>query len=463
MTEFLRVSGSRPRNFEGTIMLPPSKTYLHRALFVSSLCTTPSKIENCGGPFSEDVLATIRALRSLGVSIERVKHGPDSKLVVHPGNISSGKIFASESGTTARFAIAFAAISTDGKRSTITGDDSLLNRPMQPLLDALSQIGVNCHSLNSDGKLPVVVESSGIEGGECFVESSVSSQFISALLIACTQARNDTVLKIDVREAVSFPYIEATLSVLKYFGFKAQSNKSGSSHSYRVKANQTRRKGLTFLVPGDMSSAAALIGATLAGRGRIKLKGANPKMPQADSVFLDIARRFGANVSEKDKGRSIDVSGKSIDHIRKRRSLTFDLKDSPDLVPIVAGTAAAIGRDVKMGNVGHLRYKESDRLSTLAGEFEKFGLETVEEKDSLSISTSKFHKNGGTEAPIVLSSQDDHRILMSLAIAGISGKFGEFLISNPSCVKKSYPTFISDLRSLMNNEKVISVVKGRNL
>jgi 3-phosphoshikimate 1-carboxyvinyltransferase len=462
MTEYLRLSGSKPKNFDGTIILPPSKSYLHRALFVASLCKTQSRIKQSGVVPSDDVLATIRTLKSLGQSIERVGEGASSTIKVLPREISSGTIFAGESGTTARFAIAFAGISTDGKRTIVTGDKGLLMRPMQPLLDALAQIGVRCYSRNSDGKLPVVVESTGIEGGDCVVDGSISSQFISALLIACTHARNDTTLKIlDVRKAVSFPYIDATISVLNCFRFEIQSKRSGFSQVFFIKANQTEIKGRPFSVPGDMSSAAALIGATLAARGRIRMYGANLKVPQADSAFLNIAEKLGAKVSTKSGSRSIQVDAKSSAKLKSRKLLMLNLKNSPDLVPVVVGTAAAVGRDVKITNVAHLRFKESDRLGTLAREYKKLGLEMTEKKDSLTISAGKFQRKGNESRSDLLSSHNDHRILMSLTIAGISGKFGEFSISNPSCVKKSYPSFVSDLKSLMQDERVISLIKRR--
>lgn len=453
--EFLRLSGYRPRNFRGSLTLPPSKSYLHRALFVSSLCTSDSRIENVGSSFSEDVEASKDALRSFGMVIEKKSN---TDLLVHPKPVSSsrGEIFAGGSGTTARFAIAFAAIPVDGGDSVVTGDASLLKRPMQPLLDALTQIGIKCYSKNSDGKLPVVVQANGIKGGVCRIDGSISSQFISALLIACTQGRNDTAIEIEnPLQMVSVPYLEATQFVLKTYGFKIKQNKSRNSISFRVSGNQTSHKGRKFSAPGDMSSAAAVIGATLAAKGKVRLNGVNLEMPQADSVFLNIAKKFGASVLQKRSSVIVSTKGR-----RDSKSLNFDLKNSPDIVPIVAGVAAAIGQDVKIRNVGHLRFKESDRLNVLSKELSKIGMQIVENQYSISIaSPGENAKLMQKKKPTILSSENDHRILMALAIAGMSGKFGELLISNPSCVNKSYPSFISDLKSLTHNENILSVVE----
>jgi 3-phosphoshikimate 1-carboxyvinyltransferase len=459
--EFLRLSGSRPSNFEGSLKLPPSKSYLHRALFVSSLCSTESRIEDVGRSFSEDVTASINALEAFGMAIQKITRNSDTNLLVHPKAVSSSRreIFAGGSGATARFAIAFAAIPSDGGNSIISGNTSLLKRPMQPLINALTQIGASCYSKNSNGRLPVVVKANGIEGGSCRIDGYISSQFISALLIACTQARKDTLVEIEnPSQAVSIPYIRATQFVLDFYGFKIKLKRSPVSLSFLIKGNQTGLKGRKFSVPGDMSSAAALIGATLAAKGRVGLNGVNLQMPQADLVFLNIAKKFGATISRK--GRSLVVSAlEEKDGNKRWRSLTFDLKDSPDIVPIVAGVAAALGRAVKIRNVSHLRFKESDRLSALSKELRKIGMRTVENQDSLSISSRRNIEPVSRNNPTILSSENDHRILMGLTIAGISGRFGEVLISNPSCVSKSYPSFVDDLKSLAHNENILSIVK----
>jgi 3-phosphoshikimate 1-carboxyvinyltransferase len=470
---FLRLSGSRPTNFRGSVKLPPSKSYLHRALFVSSLCKTQSTIEGVDSNFSEDIKATVNALRSFGIRIQKIKTKPNANsLLVGPPRMikSSGReIFAGGSGTTARFAIAFSAIPRDEGKSIISGDASLLNRPMRPLIDALSQIGVRCYSKNSDGRLPVVVEANGIAGGKCRVDGSISSQFISALLIACTQAQNDTTIEIDnPSKMVSYPYVEATKFVLEFFGFDVRREKSKTaSLRFHVQGNQTNVRGRRFSVPSDMSSGAAIIGATLSTGGKVRLDRLNLEMPQADSVFLNVARMFGASVIQERK--SLIVSAQKIKEDNNQRNsssprLILDLKDSPDIAPIVAGVAAGLNRGVKIRNIEHLRFKESDRLTTLSSELTKIGVQITENRDSLSISPSAMNnkqRSNEKRSPTILNSENDHRILMALAIAGLSGRFGELLIIDPSCVKKSYPSFIADLKFLANKggNSVVSIIK----
>lgn len=457
MNEFLKLSGARPSDYGGTIKLPPSKSYVHRALFVSSLCATESKIVGCGDSLSEDILATMNALKLLGVDQER--KGAD--ILVHPSPLSSfgnkgRQVFLGGSGTSARFFISLAAIPIDGGYTKITGDPSLRKRPMGPLLDALRQLGVDCRSINRNGRLPVIVRASGIAGGECRVDSSISSQFVSSLLIACTQARSDTRIRLVGSDVVSLPYIEATLSVLRYFGFLARMKKDTNSIEFYVRARQTGRRGKLFRPPGDMSSASALIGAALvAKRARVRFDVGNLKVPQADEAFLKIVEMLGASVTRSRNSFVVVVAERRATDSRK--NLDFDLKDSPDLVPVLAGTACGMRRSIKIRNVGHLRFKESDRLESLKTELEKIGMKVNIDESSISISTSP--RGNGTKRPVTLDPHDDHRILMALAVAGLSGNYGELLISNPSCVAKSYPAFFSDLSSLIRGEKIVSIVR----
>jgi 3-phosphoshikimate 1-carboxyvinyltransferase len=453
--EFLRISGERPKNFYGTLSLPPSKSYLHRALFIASLCRGKSKIFGLGEDnLSDDVVATIRALNQLGVKTDVKRYG----VIVKSGPLSgsSESIFVGGSGTTARFAISFAALANDGSRTIITGDSSLSKRPMQQLLDALKQLGVECHSQNSNGRLPVVVEGKGIDGGNCTVDGSVSSQFVSSLLIACVRARKDTTITIaDPSKLVSEPYVDATLAVLKHFGFVIQTNKL----KFKIKGNQEAH-GKNFKVPGDMSSGASLIAAAIACKGRLRLLGVNLKLPQSDAEFIKIARKFGAIVSVAKN--SILVNSKQTS---SRRGMTFNMKDSPDLVPMVTGLASAIGRGVKITNVAHLRFKESDRLSTMSRELQKLGIRTKETSDSITIFARGSSENAiDRRKPILLHPENDHRIMMAVTVAGLSGKFGEVLISDPSCVSKSYPNFVSDVNQLLHQKGILELVKrgGRN-
>ena len=460
MQEFLWIGGRRPKGLRGTITLPPSKSYIHRALFVASLCRGLSRISNCGLDYSEDVLATIRTLRAFGTKIESAKGGSEI-LVYGRGGVSSAPkaVDAGGSGTTARFAISLAALAADRGMTRIVGNDSLSGRPMQPLLVALAELGVYCYSEKEDGTLPIVVEGRGIPGGLCAIDGSVSSQFISSLLISCVKAYTPCTIKIkNPSKLVSVPYLRATSSVLKHFGFERSFEHKSSS--YKVPGNQSAR-GKDFAVPGDMSSAASLIAVAVASLGKVRLLGVDSSFPQSDFDFLGTARKFGAKVVQTKNSVSVDASG--LPENAKKRKITLDLKDSPDLGPVTAGLGAARGvRELTIKNIAHLRFKESDRISAISKEFRKLKVPTRETSSSLSIFAKDDAKKGKpSRKPILLESYDDHRIVMALAVAALSGRFGEVMISNPACVKKSYPNFISDVQKLVREPGLVRIVKRR--
>lgn len=455
--KYLRVAG-QPLQFSGSLRLPASKSYLHRALFVASLASTPSRITNCGHLLSDDIIATIDTLSSLG---NKVISSPENHgtLRVLPDNSVRSKIsiFAKGSGTTARFAISFAAAAANpGTLVRLAGDDSLSKRPMEEIYHALTQLGVRCQYEKGEGRLPILIPGGGIRGGLCVVDGSISSQFVSSLLISCARAQTDCTIRIkNPSRLVSRPYIDATLKVLSHFGFeiKVISSSLFKYVGFRVRGNQVA-KGRNFSVPGDMSTAAALIGATVASHGRVILQGVNPDLPQSDSAIIPIARKFGAFVSSPKQGQLLVKSTKL-----KSDPLNLDLGDSPDLVPVVAGLSAALGRNVSMSRVGHLRFKESDRLSVLAREFDKLGVPTRTTPSSLTLlaeHTQKVTKQ--IRKPILLNPERDHRMLMALTIAGLSGRYGELRITNPDCVRKSYPEFVKDLQALCHETNTIRIL-----
>ena len=452
--KFLRVSG-RPTKFYGTVKLPPSKSYLHRALFVSALASGESRITNCGARTNDDIKATVRALRALGARISST--GSHERLLISMGAPKKKEIqlYAGGSGTTARFLIPFCALTPVGTSVKITGNDSLSKRPMNSIFQPLAQLGVKARSIHEDGKLPILVEGGGIAGGECEVDGSVSSQFVSSLLISSVKARQNTTISIEnPQDQVSSPYIEATISVMKYFGFKilVQRSRSAKFATFKIPASQ-KAINREFSVPGDMSSAATLIGAAIAAKGELRLinTGGN-SFPQPDSAILLVAKKLGENVLTEDG--SIILSQRNR---RQQRTISLDLRDSPDLVPAVAGLAAATSSQISISNIGHLRFKESDRISVLSRELSKIGIKTVESQSSLSIFGSQADSPGGD---IVLSPEGDHRMLMAMTIAGLSGRFGTIYIKDPDCVRKSYPSFVTDLQTLCHDKSTLKIVKS---
>ena len=451
--KLLKISG-KPPSFYGTVRLPPSKSYLHRALFVSALANSKSVLTKCGPNTNEDIQATVRVLGALGAKI-RMSRKQEGSVEIIPGSNKSSNVEldAGGSGTTARFLIPFSALSPNGTRVTIVGNESLSNRPMQTIFEPLSKLGVKVKSINENGKLPVTIEGGGIDGGSCEIDGSTSSQFVSSLLISCTKAAGDTVISIkNPEDQVSEPYIEATIQVIRGFGFRIRGEKSSSGRytSFGIPGKQSVN-GCEFAVPGDMSSGAALIGACIAVRGRVKLTNTGAgKFHQPDSAVIPLARHFGARVLIDGDSMKVSVQDK-----RVRRRITLNLRDSPDLVPTIAGVAAATETRISISKIGHLRIKESDRIGVLSRELCKMGVKTEQTESSLSVLGACAKERPETT---FLSPEGDHRMLMAFAIAGLSGKFGTIFIRDPGCVKKSYPSFITDLQKLCHEKSSLKIV-----
>lgn len=457
--KLLKVSG-KPKTFSGTIKLPPSKSYLHRALFVSAVASGTSTLTNCGSVLNEDIKATMGALVRLGTKIRFARAG-DGTIKVLLGTPKTGEVTldAGGSGTTARFLVPFCALSPSGMVVKIVGNDSLSRRPMDTIFNPLLQLGVKVRSLVNDGRLPIVVDGGGMSGGECEVDGSISSQFVSSLLISCVKARRDSKVTIkNPEDQVSAPYIDATILVLRKFGFNIQAERtdSGKYASFKIPGNQTRR-GRRFAIPGDLSSAAPLLGAAIATGGEIRLRNSGGKdFPQADRLIVSVSRKLGANVKEENGTISLRSTNRKI-----QEPLSLDMRDSPDLVPTIAGLAVATNTEITISNVAHLRFKESDRISVLSRELSKLGVKTEEDVSTLRV--LGLNSQAPKKNNILINPQGDHRMLMALTIAGLSGRFGTIYIEDPDCVRKSFPSFIPDLQKLCHEKSTLKLVSSSKI
>jgi 3-phosphoshikimate 1-carboxyvinyltransferase len=410
---------------KGTLRCPPSKSYSHRAIVIASLADGASTIKNL--LTSRDTQATITACRALGVDIQQNNfivniRGKNSLTV--PENV----IDAENSGTTIRLIAAMAALVKCGV-TVLTGDESLRKRPMQPLLDALGQLGVNAYSTKMDGTAPIVVKGGGIRGGTTSLNGGVSSQFVSSLLISGVYADSPVIVRVVGRQ-VSLPYIESTLATMRVFG--ATVDREGAK-VYQLK--ETKYSPCTFNVPSDLSSAALILAAGLLVGDELRLIGLDFSLPQADSAIFDIVRKMDGRIRvDKQKGE-VRVYG--------TEWLTggeFDLSDTPDLLPVVSALALKARSPVNITGIGHARLKETDRIAKIASQLPKLGVTTKEQKEGLLIIPAKKLKNASLDA------FNDHRLFMAFTIASMLTR--KSIVAGLESVDVSYPMFLRDLRKL---------------
>ncbi len=400
----------------GTISCPPNKSYTHRAIFLASLAKGKSTIRNV--LLSRDTLATINACKIFGAKIE----SHDSTLIIqNTGEVSpiGTEIDASNSGTTIRISAAIASLSDT--KITLTGDSSLRKRPMQPLLDSLEKLGAKCTSTN--GTPPITVKGR-IRGGDASISGSVSSQFISALLIAAPKTESGVTLQIE-EDLVSKPYLDATIAVMKEFGVNV--NTIIPYKKYNIP--KQNYKPIDFTVPPDFSSIALLLSAAVLVGKDMTIVAPIGNLPQGDKVMLSFLEKLGAKIIVNDTIK-----------VQPPHLLTggrFDLSNTPDLLPPMAILSLKASQPIELYNVKHARFKETDRIDILAKELSKLGVNVTEKEDGLILEAPRVVKKAE------LDSADDHRLFMAFCIAGMF--VDGCTVTDPESVDVSYPTFIDDM------------------
>ena len=403
---------------DGTITCPANKSYSHRALFIATLTDGQSEIKNF--LFSKDTLATLSACKEFGATINQNQTSLTVQGVENC-NFSDLKIDAQNSGTTIRIAAAIASLSNN--ITHLTGDESLLKRPMQPLLNALESLGATCTS--SDGKPPISVKGK-IKGGTLSIPGNISSQFISAILIIGPKTELGIKLELE-GEVVSKPYIDATIAAMETFGITVKTLKP--YRQYLVLPQDYKPSG--FEIPSDFSSLALLLSCAVLVGNNLKIKVAIGDLPQGDRLFIEFLKRLGIEIIHDQGFFSINIP-KTIKGGR------FDLSNNPDLLPPLSILSLKSIEPIEIFNVKHARYKESDRIKILSSELKKIGL-SIEEKEDGMILERKNSISGGVE----LNSYNDHRLFMTFCIVGML--VGDCKVTNPESVDVSFPGFIKEI------------------
>ncbi len=394
-----------PSKIKGTITAPPSKSVTHRAIIIASLAHGESIINNA--LLSEDTMYTINGLKSLGVSIRQ----KNQTLIIkgNGGNLKapSEEIFVGNSGSTLRMLTAVSSLASG--KTIITGEKRLLARPMGDLLDAIQQRGIR-------------------NGGEIKVRGDISSQYISSLLLIAPFAKKTVQITIE-GNLRSKPYVALTIALMKIFGVDV-TNKN--FREFIVPGNQ-RYIAQNYTIEGDYSSASYFFAAAAVTQRKVTVKNLNTKSIQADSYFLDILEKMGCSVQK-------NIDSLSVEGSSKLKGVSVDMNDYPDIVQTLSVVAAFAKGDTHITNIGHLKDKETDRISATANELIKMGITVKATNDTLTIT-------GGKPKGATIQTYNDHRMAMSFAIAGL-GATGKTSVQQAEVVIKSYPNFWEDLKSI---------------
>lgn len=417
-----------PQKLEGNVKIPPSKSMAHRAVICAALSDGVSRLTNID--YSDDIIATIKAMESLGaVIINKGEYlevtGINNKDNKIKDNINENRIIdCNESGSTLRFLVPIASL-FDGVNNFI-GRGNLGKRPLDTYYNIFDEQGIKY--TYKEGILDLKTEGR-LKAGEFRVKGNISSQFITGLLFTLPLLDGDSKIIITT-EMESKGYIDLTLSAMKDFGVEIINN---DYKEFIVKGNQTY-KGRDYRVEGDYSQAAFYLCAD-ALSNKIKAEDLKLDSLQGDKEVIEILERMGVSFNTVENGLIGKVNG-------KLKSTVIDGSQCPDIIPVVALTASLCEGTTEIINAERLRIKECDRLSAVTSELNKLGADIKEKKDGLIINGVKNLK-GGAE----VWSHKDHRIAMTLAIASTVCE-EPIVIKDYECVSKSYPKFWDDFKSI---------------
>lgn len=421
-----------PKELNGTVNIPPSKSMSHRAVIAASLADGESIIENV--IMSNDIEATCEAMKKFGAKIRVVDGEMGRKNLIIKGGLSSDKsplvIDSNESGSTIRFLIPIGSIAE--REVTFTGKGKLVERPLDVYYKIFDNQGI--YYENNQGNLPLKLNGS-IKPGNYRIKGNISSQFISGLMFSLPLLEEDSVIEIE-GELESKGYVHMTIDVLKDFGINIENKED---KVFIIKGNQ-RYISCRYKVEGDFSQAAFWMVAGAIG-GEITCLGVNIGSLQGDKEIIRIMEKMGASIEKMGKDKIL---------VKKSTTVSLDIDGSqiPDIIPVLSVLSALSSGETNIYNASRLRIKESDRIKSTTSELKKLGAD-INEKDDGIIVRGKDSLLGGK-----VESWNDHRITMAMAVASIRCK-DKVEIEGAESVNKSYPEFWNDFQKLGGQIKII--------
>ena len=413
----------RPGKLNGTIEIPPSKSYSHRAVIAAALAENgkKSKIDNL--KFSVDITTTTDIMENWGAEIERFESALE--IIGNGGKVvpSDKYVQCNESGSTIRFLIPVGI--TSKNELVFDGKGKLVDRPLDSYYRIFDKQGLKYET--TGGKLPLTVNGK-LKPGNYEIDGNISSQFITGLLYALPLLEGDSKLIIN-KNLESKGYVDLTLEILKLAGIEIVNN---DYKSFDIRGNQTY-KPFDYTVEGDYSQVAFWIVAGIISANRdneVKCLHVNKNSLQGDREIIEIVTRMGAKLEIFDDYVIVKPS--------KTKGTVIDISQCPDIGPVLTVLAALSEGETRIINGERLRIKESDRITSIKTELNKLGGNVSEEGDSLIIQGVEGFRGG-----ITVNAWNDHRIAMSLAIASTRCE-KEIILEEAESVRKSYPHFWDD-------------------
>lgn len=406
----------------GSVRPPGSKSITNRALIIAALADGTSNLT--GVLDSVDTRVMVESLTRLGYRLSQ--DVAEATIAIQGGSsipAPGAELSLENSGTSIRFLTALCSLGSG--RFRLDGNTRMRERPIGPLIDALRSVDVDITSEAGNGCPPVVINAHGLPGGDLRVTADLSSQYLSALLMASPLARQATTIHID-GSLVSEPYVEMTLQVMRAFGVDCARPAAGVI-AVPNRPYQPRK----YAIEPDASAASYFFAVAAVTGGRVTVEGLSKDALQGDVGFVDALEQMGC-VAEWDDA-SITVEGRPL------KGIDIDMNAISDTAQTLAAVAPFADGPTRIRGVAHMRHKETDRVAALVSELSRLGLKVEEHADGLTI-------HPGPMRPARIKTYDDHRMAMSFAVLGLRHPGVE--IEDPECTSKTYPHFFEDLARL---------------
>ena len=410
------------------ISIPGSKSATNRALILAAIAKTPSRLRK---PLSSrDADLMVKGLQSLGCKIDEIKTDQGFDYQITPQKLSGPtQIDVGNAGTVMRFLPPIASLATGLVH--FDGDARSHERPLEPVIKALEQLGASIEHGNKY-RLPLTINGSGeIKGGEVEVDASASSQFISALMLLGPATKNGLTIRNIGKSLPSMPHIEMTIQMLRQFGATVEV----SENSWTVISGDLLGQDLT--IEPDLSNAAPFMAAAMICGGSVEILDWPKSTSQPGDQLRDIFAKMGAKIEQSSDGLKISGSGKI-------NGIDIDLHDVGELTPSIAAVAALASSPSTLRGIAHLRLHETDRLAALANEINNLGGDVTEGPGELLIKPAKL------VASQIFKSYEDHRMATAGAIIGLAVK--DLIVENIETTKKTLPDFPGMWQEMLNGK-----------
>jgi 3-phosphoshikimate 1-carboxyvinyltransferase len=423
---------------QGTVRLPGSKSISNRTLLLAALAQGTTQIYDLLA--SDDTHVMLMALQKLGIKWEQI--GETQNYVVHGVNgalpVHQADLFMGNAGTAIRPLTA--ALAVIGGDYTLHGVSRMHERPIGDLVEALNAVGTQIEYTGQPGYPPLHIRRGHLHAQRMQVKGNVSSQFLTALLMAAPLMAKDHAVTIDViGELISKPYIEITLNLMRRFGVSVERD---GWQSFTVLPGQTYVSPGTIHVEGDASSASYFLAAGAIAQGPVRVEGVGRDSIQGDVRFVEALEQMGATITMGDNWIEAKSNG-------VLKAIDADFNHIPDAAMTIAVAALYADGASTLRNIGSWRVKETDRIAAMATELRKLGAVIEEGADYLRVTPP------AAILPAAIDTYDDHRMAMCFSLASLSGAVrhgAKIRINDPKCVAKTFPDYFDAFARIAQND-----------